>query len=200
MTTMLRPLPSDPSRDATNDSAENAVRDLLAFVGEDIEREGLLDTPGRVARALREMTGGYSIDVGALLQRTFVNDGYSGLVLVTGVDFVSVCEHHMLPFTGTAAVGYIPSPSHVVGLSKLARLVDAFARRLQVQERMTEQIADALVEHLEPEGVGVVLRAQHSCMACRGVRKAGAEMVTSSLRGALYESEARAEFMALAHS
>lgn len=190
----------------------DAVTRLLEHIGEDPSREGLADTPGRVLRALTEMTSGYDVDVESLLTRTFESDGYGGLVVVTGVDFVSMCEHHMLPFTGTATVGYIPgrgpaldddglhhAPSRVVGLSKLARLVDVYARRLQVQERMTEQIADAIETHLGPEGIGVVIRATHSCLSCRGARKANAEMVTSSLRGALYEKpEARAEFMAIA--
>lgn len=194
---MLQALPSDPTRDATHDAAAAAVRDLLAYIGEDVGREGLHDTPDRVARALREMTDGYDVDVGELLTRTFASDGYGGLVLVTGVDFVSLCEHHLLTFTGTATVGYIPGNGRVVGLSKLARLVDVFGRRLQVQERMTEQIADAIETHLEPVGIGVVIRATHSCLACRGARKANAEMVTSSLRGALFDKpEARAEFMA----
>ena len=200
---MKRRLPSDPTRDATADAAAAAVTDLLAFIGEDPSREGLLDTPARVARALLEMTSGYGVDIEALLTRTFESDGYGGLVIVRGVDFVSMCEHHMLTFTGKATVGYIPGTqggcSRVVGLSKLARLVDAFARRLQVQERMTEQIADAIEEHLQPEGIGVVITATHSCLAHRGAGKANAEMVTSSLRGVLMDKpEARAEFMRLA--
>ena len=179
----------------------DAVVRLLEHIGEDPTREGLHDTPARVLRALTEMTEGYRVDIKALLTRTFESDGYGGMVIVRDVDFVSLCEHHMLPFTGRAAVAYIPGNGRVVGLSKLARLVDAFARRLQVQERMTEQIADALVQHLEPEGVGVVVVAQHSCMSCRGARKADARMVTSSLRGALYDKpEARAEFMRLVDS
>lgn len=173
------------------------MRDLLAFIGEDPDREGLIDTPARVARALWEMTRGTQVDVAELLGRQFQHNGYDGMVVVTGVEFVSLCEHHLLPFTGTATVGYIPSPTHVVGLSKLARVVDAFARRLQLQEQMTNQIADALVTHLEPVGVGVILRASHACMSCRGVRKPGAEMITSTLRGAMLDKpEARAEFMA----
>jgi len=179
----------------------DAVVRLLEHIGEDPTREGLHDTPARVLRALTEMTEGYHVDIKALLTRTFESDGYGGMVIVRDVDFVSLCEHHMLPFTGRAAVAYIPGNGRVVGLSKLARLVDAFARRLQVQERMTEQLADALVQHLEPEGVGVVVVAQHSCMSCRGARKADARMVTSSLRGALYDKpEARAEFMRLVDS
>jgi GTP cyclohydrolase I len=195
---MVRPLPSDPTQDATHGAAVAAVRDLLAAIGEDVNRDGLADTPARVVRALREMTSGHAADVGALLDRHFESDGYTGMVAVTGVDFVSLCEHHVLPFTGTATVGYVPNGDRVVGLSKLARLVDVFARRLQVQERMTEQIADAMQEHLDPQGVGVIVRATHSCLSCRGARKANAVMVTSSLRGVLFDKpEARAEFMAL---
>lgn len=179
--------------------AEAAVRVLLADIGEDIERDGLLDTPARFVRALHEMTSGYETDVAALLSTTFTDD-YDEMVVVRGVDFHSLCEHHLLGFTGTATVGYIPQPGlGVVGLSKLARLVDAFARRLQVQERMTQQIAQAIDEHLRPVGVGVVLRARHSCMGCRGVRKPGAEMVTSTLLGAMRdEPQTRAEFLSLA--
>lgn len=179
--------------------AEASVRMLLGYIGENADREGLVDTPARVVRALAEMTSGYTVDIEALLTRTFESDGYGGLVIVRGVDFVSMCEHHMLTFTGKATVGYIPGDGRVVGLSKLARLVDAFARRLQVQERMTEQIADAIAQYLQPEGIGVVITATHSCLAHRGAGKANAEMVTSSLRGALFDKgEARAEFMRLA--
>lgn len=184
----------------------DAVVRLLEYIGEDPTRAGLVDTPDRVLRAFTEMTDGRSVDIDALLSRQFDGESYTGMVIVRDVDFVSLCEHHLLPFTGRATVAYIPGasytddePRRVVGLSKLARLVDAFAHRLQIQERMTEQIADALVQHLRPEGVGVVLRATHSCMSCRGVRKADAEMVTSSLRGVLYDkASARAEFMRLA--
>lgn len=177
----------------------DAVVRLLQHIGEDPTRPGLADTPGRVLRALAEMTSGYSDDPASILARQFP-DSYDEMVIVRGVDFTSLCEHHMLAFTGTATVAYVPAEGRgVVGLSKLARLVDCYARRLQVQERLTMQVADAIEEHLQPEGVGVVLRAQHSCMGCRGVRKPGAEMVTSALRGVLRtKPEARAEFLALA--
>jgi len=177
----------------------DAVRRLLQFVGEDPMRPGLLDTPDRVVRALAEMTSGYQLDPAEVLARQFPDD-YDEMVVVRGVSFHSMCEHHMLGFSGTATVGYLPAPGRgVVGLSKLARLVDLYARRLQVQERLTTQIADAIEEHLEPLGVGVLIAAHHSCMGCRGVRKPEAEMVTSALRGALREKpEARAEFLALA--
>lgn len=177
--------------------AEQAVRTLLHYVGEDPERDGLTDTPSRVVRAWAEMTGGYDEDPGTILATTF-DDTCDQMVLVRGVEFTSLCEHHIIPFVGTAAVGYIPD-GHVVGLSKLARLVECFARRLQIQERMTEQIADAIDKHVAPLGVGVVLRARHLCMGCRGIRKPGAEMVTSAIRGNLRElPAARSEFMQLA--
>lgn len=177
----------------------DAVTRLLEHIGEDPTRPGLADTPDRVLRAFTELTAGYRDDPAAILTRVFPDD-YDELVILRGVTFTSLCEHHLLAFTGTASVGYIPTPGQgVVGLSKLARLVDCFARRLQVQERLTMQVADAIEAHLHPVGVGVVVRAEHSCMGCRGVRKPGAEMVTSALRGALRaKPEARAEFLALA--
>ncbi len=175
----------------------DAVTRLLTYIGEDPTRDGLLDTPARVARSLAELTAGYQADVGALLGVTF-DVACDEMVVVRGIDFVSLCEHHMLPFTGTASVAYVPG-ERVVGLSKIARLVDAYAQRLQVQERMTNQIADAMVEHLAPAGVGVIVEGAHACMGCRGVRKPGARMLTSALRGVLRDKpEARAEFLALA--
>jgi GTP cyclohydrolase IA len=178
--------------------AEEAVRTLLGWVGEDPQRDGLRDTPGRVCRALTEMTQGYRVDPGELLATTF-EESYDELILLRGIPFSSLCEHHMSVFTGVAAVGYIPRPGGpVVGLSKLARLVDCFARRLQLQERLTRQIAEALTQHLDPLGVGVLLRAEHSCLSCRGAQKAGAEMVTSCMLGVFREKgEARAEFLTL---
>lgn len=184
------------SRDVARVSAMMAVERLLTFVGEDTQREGLRDTPRRVIDAWLEMTSGYEVDVAELLAVQFA-ERCDELVLVSGIEFTSLCEHHVLPFVGTATVGYIPRDG-VVGLSKLARLVDVYARRLQVQERMTRQIADAIDTHLSPLGVGVVLRAHHSCMGCRGVRKPSAAMVTSSMLGCLQtEPSARAEFLAL---
>lgn len=174
----------------------DAVVRLLEHVGEDPNREGLVDTPGRVLRALEEMCEGYAVDPALLLDTTF-DEPYDEMVVVRGVAFTSLCEHHMLPFSGTCTLGYLPT-GRVVGLSKLARLVECYARRLQVQERMTSQIAQALMDHLAPLGVGVVVQAVHSCMACRGVRKRGT-MVTSAMLGALRDvPEARAEFLALA--
>lgn len=183
--------------DESGGPADAVVR-LLQFIGEDPNRPGLLETPARVLRALGEMTCGYHQDAAEVLARQFPDD-YDEMVVVRGVEFTSLCEHHMLGFTGTVTLAYVPTPGNgVVGLSKLARLVDVYARRLQVQERLTMEIADAMETHLRPEGVGVVVTARHSCMACRGVRKS-ADMVTSALRGVLREKpEARAEFLALA--
>lgn len=181
--------------DVTQQDAEAAVATLLKWVGQDPTRDGLRDTPGRVARALREMTSGYCENPASILGTVFA-ETYDEVVVLRAVSFTSLCEHHLLPFTGAVDLGYIPGK--VVGLSKLARLVDCYARRLQVQERMTREIADAVEKHLEALGVAVVVRAQHSCMACRGVRKAGAEMVTSAMLGAFRtDRAARVEFLAL---
>lgn len=179
---------------------ETAVRSLLWSIGEDPSREGLQDTPGRVVKAWQEWTRGYSVtDPGALL-KTF-QDGAEQcgdeMVIVNGIELYSHCEHHMAPFFGTASVAYIPQ-GRVVGLSKLARVVDAYSQRLQVQERLTNQIADCVNDSLSPLGVGVIIRAKHFCMCSRGVGKQGSTTTTSALRGALREKpEVRAEFMAL---
>jgi len=169
-----------------------AVRTLLEYIGEDPDRPGLQETPARVVKALREICSGYQTDVEELV-KTFPNgddDGapeaakYNGIVLLRDIDYYSMCEHHMLPFFGKAHVAYIPGEDgRVIGVSKLARIVDAFARRLQVQERMTAQIADALERLLKPKGVLVVVEGQHLCMLMRGVRKANSVMVTSEVRG-----------------
>jgi len=175
---------------------EKAIRELLVALGENPAREGLIDTPKRVMKAFFEMTTGYDQDPADILSTVFHED-YDQMVVLHGIEFVSLCEHHLQPFRGTAAVGYIPN-GKVVGLSKLARLVDAYARRLQVQERMTEQIKTALVDNLNPIGVGVYIEAHHSCMGNRGVRKHDATMVTQALHGAIMEKpEARQEFMRL---
>lgn len=177
--------------------AEAAVATLLRFVGEDPDREGLADTPGRVVRSLMEFTAGYSLDAGAVLGTTFTDGRMDEMVVVRDIAFTSTCEHHLLPFVGMATVAYIPA-GRVVGLSKLARLVEVYARRLQMQERLTVEIADALEAHLAPDGVGVLVRARHSCMSCRGVQKPEAQMVTSALRGSLKDdARTRAEFLAL---
>lgn len=177
----------------------DAVVRLLEHIGEDPTRDGLLETPQRVLKALTEMTAGYSIDPAEVLAKTFDVGPADELVVVREIPFHSMCEHHLLSFSGNATVGYLPK-DRVVGLSKLARLVDLYARRLQVQERMTHQIADAITEHLGTETAGVVIRARHSCMACRGIQKS-AEMVTSKLTGRLRDDPAaRAEFLALARA
>jgi len=177
--------------------AEDIVRRQLEFIGEDPNREGLQDTPARVVRSWKELFGGYELNPAQILARDFESGNYDQMILCKNVDFFSTCEHHILPFSGIAHVAYVPQ-HRVVGLSKMARLVDCFARRLQIQERMTEQIADAMDENLKPRGIAVVIEAQHFCMACRGVKKQNARMVTSSLRGSfLNEPSARAEFFSL---
>ena len=187
---------SAPVFDFPNEAAaEEAVASILRFIGEDPNREGLADTPARVVRAWREMTGGYREDPAEILSRTF-DETSDELILLRGISFYSTCEHHLLPFYGEACVGYLPGK--VVGISKLARLVNCFAHRLQVQERMTRQIADAIQEHLEARGVGVVIRAHHLCMGCRGVRQQDTDMVTSSMLGTLRsDATSRSEFLRL---
>lgn len=173
---------------------EDAVVRLLEWIGENPAREGLLDTPKRVVKAFREMTSGLSVEPRSVLGTVF-NETSDQMVVVRGIRFSSMCEHHLLPFTGTAAVGYIPD-GRVIGLSKIPRLVEVFAKRPQVQERMTNQIAQALMEHLVPQGVGVVVKAHHSCMGCRGVRQPDAEMITSCVLGCMKaDPKARAELM-----
>jgi GTP cyclohydrolase I len=176
---------------------EAAVREILFAIGEDPDRDGLVDTPRRVARAYREVFSGLHTDPGDHLSTTFdiIEDE---LVLVREIEVNSTCEHHLVPFMGVAHVGYIPGAGHgVVGLSKLARVVDGFARRPQVQERLTAQIADALVERLDPRGVIVVLECEHLCMTIRGAQKPNARTITTAVRGELRESAARAEAMSL---
>jgi GTP cyclohydrolase I len=178
--------------------AEKAVRELLLAVGEDPDRDGLRDTPGRVARAYLEMFGGLYTDPDTVLERTF-DESHEELVLVTDIPLYSTCEHHLVPFHGVAHVGYIPNAhGKVTGLSKLARLVDLYSKRPQVQERLTSQVADALDRKLEPRGVIVVVEAEHLCMSMRGIRKAGARTTTSAVRG-LFQSSAstRAEALEL---
>jgi GTP cyclohydrolase IA len=178
---------------------ERAVRELLVGLGENPDREGLRDTPGRVSRAYEEMLSGEWESASEHLTRVFGQE-QSGddVVVLRGIRFVSVCEHHLLPFTGVAHVAYLPSHGRVTGLSKLARTVDLFARRLQMQERLTSQVADALVEHLDPRGVAVVVEAEHSCLRLRGARKEAAEMVTTAFRGALeHDRGLRSEVLSL---
>lgn len=177
--------------------AEAAVRELLIAIGEDPEREGLRETPARVARAYAEVTMGLRQRPEDVLTTTF-DLGHDEMVLVRDIELWSMCEHHLVPFTGVAHVGYIPSESgKITGLSKLARLVDVYARRPQVQERLTTQVAEALVEILEARGVIVVIEAEHLCMTMRGVRKAGARTITSAVRGIMHNPATRAEAMSL---
>lgn len=184
-----------------HERAEAAVRELLAAIGEDPDREGLRETPARVARAYAELTQGLRQTPEDVLTTTF-DIGHNEMVLVRDIELWSMCEHHLVPFTGVAHVGYIPARSgKITGLSKLARLVDVFAKRPQVQERLTTQIADSLMRLLEARGVIVVIEAEHLCMTMRGVRKAGARTITSAVRGSMLTDQAtRAEAMALIRS
>jgi GTP cyclohydrolase IA len=170
--------------------AEENVRGLLEFIGEDPKREGLLDTPMRVIRAMKEHFGGYSEDPKQHLEKTFTEvEGYDELVMVSDIQLHSHCEHHMVPFVGKAHVAYIPD-GRVVGLSKIARVVDVYARRLQVQEKLTAQIADAINTTLKPQGVAVIIQCQHFCMCYRGVRKPGSWTTTSKLHGVFLQNAA----------
>jgi GTP cyclohydrolase I len=179
------------------DRARLALREVLVAIGEDPDREGLRDTPDRVIRSWGELFAGYRQDPADILSTTFGEVvGYEELVLLKDIPFHSTCEHHMLPFTGTAHVAYLPQ-DRVVGLSKLARLVDCFARRLQIQERMTREVAIALMTHLAPLGCAVIVEAAHSCMGCRGVKKEGARMVTSTFEGVLKQPDQRQTVLAL---
>lgn len=178
---------------------EKAVREILLAVGEDPQREGLKATPQRVARMYAELLAGMRHDPSEHLQSIF-HEKYDEIVLLRDIPFYSICEHHLMPFIGKAHVAYLPD-GQVLGVSKLARLVDCFARRLQVQERLTDQIADFLMKSLRPIGVAVVLEASHSCMTIRGVKKPGTVMVTSSLRGIFKrDPRSRAEVLALMHA
>ncbi len=176
------------------------VRAMLLALGEDPERDGLLRTPERVEQAMQFLTRGYAQDAAAVIGDALFEQTHDNMVVVRDIEFYSLCEHHMLPFFGKAHVAYIPD-GRIVGLSKMARVVEVFARRLQVQERMTDQIADALVEALEPIGVGVVLEAAHFCMMMRGVEKQDSKTITSALRGAFRDDgRTREEFLRLVHN
>jgi GTP cyclohydrolase I len=179
------------------DAVRRAVRDLLVAIGEDPDRDGLRETPERVARAYREIFAGLWLEPEDVLTTTF-DLGHDEMVLVKDIEVRSMCEHHLVPFAGVAHVGYIPShDGRITGLSKLGRLVDVYARRPQVQERMTTQIADALMRILEPRGAIVVVECEHLCMSMRGIRKPGARTVTSAVRGQLRDPTTRAEAMSL---
>ncbi len=193
--------PQDAAREAARPNRDEvlaAVRTLIRWAGDDPAREGLLGTPDRVARAYEQYFQGYAIDPVAILQRTFEEvDGYDEIVLLRDIRFVSHCEHHIMPIVGRAHVGYLPD-KRVVGISKLARIVDAYARRLQIQEKMTAQIANTIEDVLQPQGVGVVIEAAHQCMTTRGVHKPGATMVTSRMLGRFRsDHRTRREFLSL---
>jgi GTP cyclohydrolase I len=186
------------TEEARSAAVGGAQRILLHLIGtEGFKNEGVRRTPERLVAALEELTAGYRMDPKEILTRRFDADGYDEVVALSNIRFVSLCEHHVLPFEGRAGVAYLPS-NRVVGLSKLARLVDCFARRLQMQERMTKQIADALATHLEPRGIAVLVEGSHTCMTHRGVGKIGSVMKTSDVRGVFRDKpEARAEVFAL---
>ena len=198
----LPPIPSSAptatpaGETVTQEAAENAIRTLLRWAGEDPAREGLLDTPKRVAKAYRDWFSGYGLDPDDYLARTFEEvEGYDELIVLRDIQFESHCEHHMAPIIGRAHVGYLPN-GRVVGISKLARVVEAYARRFQVQEKMTAQIADCIERVLQPRGVGVVIEAAHECMTTRGVHKRGVSMVTSRMLGTFRDdARTRAEFL-----
>lgn len=186
--------PDRPSRE----EAENAVRTLIKWAGDNPSREGLLDTPARVVRSYEEFFAGYQDDPAQILARTFSEvDGYDEMIVLTDIRFESHCEHHMVPIIGKVHIGYMPA-HRVVGISKLARLVEVYAKRLQIQEKMTVQIADTLNEILQPNGVAVVIEASHQCMTTRGVHKPGVAMVTSRMLGAFRDNlSTREEFLAI---
>ena len=186
-----------PAQVVDHARAEAAVRELLLAVGEDPDREGLQETPARVARAYGEFFAGLALDPAEVLAKTFEID-HDEMIIVRDIEVYSMCEHHLVPFHGVAHIGYVPSmDGRVTGLSKLARLVEMYARRPQVQERMTTQIADALVEHLKVRGVIVVVECEHLCMSMRGIRKPGSRTITSAVRGQLRDAATRAEAMSL---
>ena len=189
---------TDQNPPVSQTEAEAAVRTLIRWAGDDPAREGLIDTPARVARSYRELFAGYEVDPRDYLERTFEEvGGYDELVVLKDIRFVSFCEHHMLPVVGKAHVGYLPT-DRVVGISKLARVVRGYARRLQIQEKMTAEIARAVHEVLRPEGVGVVIEAEHSCMTMRGVDVPGASLTTSHLIGVVRDdARTREEFLRL---
>ena len=185
----------------TQEAAEAAVRTLIAWAGDDPDREGLVDTPARVARSYGEIFSGYSEDPRRFLERTFEEvGGYDDMIVLTNIRLVSICEHHMLPVVGHVHVGYLPR-SRVVGISKLARVVQGFGRRLQIQEKLTAEIAGAIQEVLNPHGVGVLIKAEHSCMTLRGVNTPGSSLTTSKLLGVIRDDlRSRDEFLRMAQA
>lgn len=188
---------ADVGDDIQQDAIANAIRAILEGVGEDVSREGLIDTPERVARMYAEVFGGLRVDPESVISTVFSDENHDEMVLVKDIAFYSMCEHHLLPFHGRAHVAYLPK-GRLTGLSKLARLVEAFARRPQLQERLTTQIADTLMEGLKPHGALVVVEAEHLCMSMRGVKKPGSITVTSAVRGTFCDMDAtRAEAFSL---
>jgi GTP cyclohydrolase I len=195
---MVAVQPRENTLKPSREEAEDAVRTLIRWAGDDPDREGLRETPGRVARAYEEFFAGYQQDPRETLARTFTEvDGYDEMIVMNDIRFESHCEHHMVPIIGKAHIGYLPD-KRVIGISKLARLVEVYARRLQVQEKMTVQIADSLQEVLQPKGVAVVIEASHQCMTTRGVHKPGVGLVTSRMVGAFRDDPStRREFLAV---
>ena len=189
--------PADLSVTLTSATYEELVREMLVRLGEDPDREGLSHTPARVEKAMRFLVKGYKDDPEALLRKALFTVGYDEMVIVKDIEMFSLCEHHLLPFFGKVHVAYIPN-GKVIGLSKIPRLIDAFSRRLQIQERLTTQIAEAIQNAIEPQGVGVVIEARHLCMMMRGVEKQHSSAVTSSMLGSFRsEEETRTEFLSL---
>ena len=182
--------------EVAQDKLKESYRGIIHAIGEDPEREGLLKTPERMAKAMQYLTQGYEMDATAILNSAKFEENYNEMVLVKNIELYSMCEHHLLPFFGKAHIAYIPN-GYITGLSKLARVVDTFARRLQVQERLTHQILDAIQETLQPLGVGVVIEAQHLCMMMRGVQKQNSVTTTSAFSGQFMKNETRSEFLRL---
>jgi GTP cyclohydrolase IA len=200
-TRLFRADPTDEIADSDRDDAfADLIRRELELVGEDPEREGLLRTPSRVAKSMRFLTEGYASSAEEVVGKGIFKEEHDNMIMVRDIELYSLCEHHMLPFFGKAHVAYIPN-GKIVGLSKIPRIVDVYARRLQVQERLTEEIAEGLCSVLQPSGVGVVIEAYHLCMMMRGVQKQNSKTITSALRGAFREDpKTRDEFLRLAHS
>lgn len=198
MNIQIGPFPQSSDLSPSREEVEAAFRTIIRWAGDDPDRPGLLETPARAARAFDEYFSGYQQDPLSILNKTFdETGGYEEMVVLRGISFESHCEHHLAPIIGQAWVAYVPS-GRVVGLSKLARVVDAYAKRLQIQERMTSEIASAVQEVLQPQGVGVVIKAVHHCMSSRGVHKVGAEMVTSCMLGCFRDNAlTRQEFLAM---
>tara|TARA_B100000768_G_C11201430_1_gene341950 strand:+ start:105 stop:701 length:597 start_codon:yes stop_codon:yes gene_type:complete len=181
------------------DELHNNFSNIITLLGENIDREGLIKTPERASKAMKFLTSGYDIDPKKILQSAMFQEDYNEMVIVKNIEFYSLCEHHMLPFLGKAHIAYIPN-GHIVGLSKIPRVIDVFSRRLQVQERMTEQILDCIYDTLKPLGVAVVVEASHMCMMMRGVQKQNSTTTTSGFRGSFKERDTRNEFLKLVTS